>query len=541
MTLTESYTVGPSDPPLRDLTIGGLLREVAAAVPDRVALVAGVPDVDARRQWTYAELLDESTRAARALCARFEPGERIAVWAPNVPEWMILEFASAMAGLVLVTVNPAFRAQELQYVLSQSRSAGLFVLPDFRGNPMLATAEEVQPDCPELRQIIRLDQWDDFLAGGDAFDGDLPDPDPTDPVMIQYTSGTTGFPKGALLDHRGIVNNGAHTADRMGARDGAVWICTMPLFHTGGCVLGVLSAVSQRCTLVLVEAFDPGLVLELFRTYGGNLMLGVPTMLVAMLEHPDFATTDPSDIEAICSGGSTVPAPLVKRFEEELGAPFTIVFGQTELSPVSSMTWTTDTIDDKAGTIGTPMPHVEVKVVDPETGETLPVGTVGEYCARGYLVMHGYFEMPDATAEAIDDDGWLHTGDLAVLRPDGNVSIVGRLSEMFKSGGYNVYPREVERCLEDHPAVQMASVVSIPDPVFDEVGHAFVVAAPDTGDEADDLAAILDAHCRERLANYKVPKAIHVRDELPRLAIGKVDRKALATEASASASATAGS
>jgi len=520
MTLTESYTVGPSDPPLRDLTIGGLLREVAAAVPDRVALVTGVPDVDARRQWTYAELLDESTRAARALCARFEPGERIAVWAPNVPEWMILEFASAMAGLVLVTVNPAFRAQELQYVLSQSRSAGLFVLPDFRGNPMLATAEEVQPDCPELRQIIRLDQWDDFLAGGDAFDGDLPDPDPTDPVMIQYTSGTTGFPKGALLDHRGIVNNGAHTADRMGARDGAVWICTMPLFHTGGCVLGVLSAVSQRCTLVLVEAFDPGLVLELFRTYGGNLMLGVPTMLVAMLEHPDFATTDPSDIEAICSGGSTVPAPLVKRFEEELGAPFTIVFGQTELSPVSSMTWTTDTIDDKAGTIGTPMPHVEVKVVDPETGETLPVGTVGEYCARGYLVMHGYFEMPDATAEAIDDDGWLHTGDLAAMDERGYLTVEGRLKDMIIRGGENIYPRELEDLLFGHHTVGEIAVVGLPDDKWGEVVAAFVRPAPGESIDRNELFA----HLREHLAPHKTPRHWFLVDEFPLTGSGKIQK-----------------
>ncbi|HJM72487.1 MAG TPA: AMP-binding protein, partial [Acidimicrobiales bacterium] len=295
-TLTLSETRGPSEPPLRDLTIGGLLREVAAQVPDRRALVAGVPDPAGRREWTYADLLADAERAARALRVRFEPGERVALWAPNVPQWVVLEFACGMAGVILVTINPAYQARELQYVLTQSRAAGLILLPEFRGNPMLGTALDVQSECPELREVIRLDEWKDFLASGDVWDGELPDPDPMDPCMIQYTSGTTGFPKGALLHHRGLVNNGAHTGDRVGVTEGAVYVLTMPLFHTGGCVLGVLTAVSMKMTMVLVEAFDPGLVLELIEAYDGAAMLGVPTMLVAMLEHPDFAIRDLSAI-----------------------------------------------------------------------------------------------------------------------------------------------------------------------------------------------------------------------------------------------------
>ena len=329
---------------MRDLTIGDLLREVAAAAPDRVALVAGTPDPDRRREWTYAGLLADAERTARALVGRFEPGERIAVWAPNVPEWVLLEFGAAMAGLVLVTVNPAFRATEVQYVLTQSRSSGVFVLDEFRGNPMRATVESIQQDCPELREIIPLSTWDDFIAGADD-DAVLPEVQPTDPVMIQYTSGTTGFPKGALLHHRGLVNNATHTSSQMGVKEHtSVYIDPMPLFHTGGCVLGVLGATSKAATHVLVEAFEPGLVLDLFDQYHGTAMLGVPTMLVAMLEHPSFETADLSHTEAICSGGSTVPAPLVRRFEEQLGAPFTIVFGQTECSPVASMTRPADTI-----------------------------------------------------------------------------------------------------------------------------------------------------------------------------------------------------
>jgi len=520
MALTLSRSGGPDDPQLRDLTIGGLLREVADQVPERVALIAGTPDPADRREWTYTELVVDAERAARAIRAHFEPGERLAVWAPNVPEWMILEFGCAMAGVILVTVNPAFQARELRYVLTQSRSAGLMVLPEFRGNPMLATATEVQAECPELREVIRLDQWEDFLSDGDAWDGELVDPDPMDPCMIQYTSGTTGFPKGALLFHRGLVNNGAHTADRMGVSDGAVWVCTMPLFHTGGCVLGVLSGVSKRVTMVLVEAFDPGLVLELFDTYGGMAMLGVPTMLVAMLEHPDFASRDLSRVEAICSGGSTVPAPLVERFEKELGAPFTIVFGQTELSPVSSMTHATDTIVDKATTIGTPMPHVEVKIIDPETGETVPVGTIGEYCARGYLVMHGYYEMPDATAETIDADGWLHTGDLAAMDERGYLSIEGRLKDMIIRGGENIYPRELEELLFAHDTVAEVAVVGLPDDRWGEVVAAFVRPAPDRTIDKGELFAYL----REHLAPHKTPKHWFEVNEFPLTGSGKIQK-----------------
>jgi fatty-acyl-CoA synthase len=521
MSLTMSQTSGSTNPPLRDdLTVGGLLREVAAAVPDRVALIAGTPDRDNRREWTYAELLADAARAARALRAHFEVGERVAIWAPNVPEWMILEFGCAMAGMILVTVNPAFQARELQYVLTQSRSAGLILLPEFRGNPMLATATEVQPECPELREVIRLDEWEAFLADGDAWEGELVDPDPMDACMIQYTSGTTGFPKGALLFHRGLVNNGAHTADRMGVSDGAVWICTMPLFHTGGCVLGVLSGVSKRVTLVLVEAFDPGLVLELFDTYGGATMLGVPTMLVAMLEHPDFATSDLSHVEAICSGGSTVPAPLVERFEKELGAPFTIVFGQTELSPVSSMTQTFDTIIDKANTIGPAMPHVEVKIIDTETGETVPVGTIGEYCARGYLVMQGYYEMPYATAETIDDEGWLHTGDLASMDERGYLSIEGRLKDMIIRGGENVYPKELEELLFAHPSVAEVAVVGLPDEKWGEVISAFVRPAADATIDRGELFAYL----REHLAPHKTPRHWFQVDGFPLTGSGKIQK-----------------
>ncbi len=290
MMLTESHATGTTIPSVRDLTIGGLLREAAAAQPDRIALVGGAADPSARRSWTYAELLNEATAAAKGLRTRFEPGDRIAVWAPNYPEWVILEFASAMAGLILVTVNPAFRAAEVAYVLKQSRSVGVVTATEFRGNPMLATIEEIRAECPELREVIRFDQWSDLLESAASFEGDLVDPGPSDAVMIQYTSGTTGFPKGALLHHRGLVNNGAHITGRMGMSDGEVMIGVCPLFYTAGCVITVLGAVSKQATLIYQEAFDPGLALELHETYGGTALMAVPTMLAAMTEHPDFAT-----------------------------------------------------------------------------------------------------------------------------------------------------------------------------------------------------------------------------------------------------------
>jgi fatty-acyl-CoA synthase len=518
--LTMSHAHGSDEPPVRDLTIGDLLREVAAASPDRIALVAGAPDPERRREWTYVELLTECERTARALVGRFEPGARVAVWAPNVPEWVMLEFGAAMAGVVLVTVNPAFRAAEVQYVLTQSRASGVFVLDEFRGNPMRATVESIQPDCPELREIIPLSSWDEFIAGaGD--DAVLPDVQPTDPVMIQYTSGTTGFPKGALLHHRGLVNNATHTSAQMGVSEHtSVYVNPMPLFHTGGCVLGVLGATSKAATHVLVEAFDPGLVLELFDRYQGTAMLGVPTMLIAMLEHPAFDTTDLSHLEAICSGGSTVPAPLVRRFEEQLGAPFTIVFGQTECSPVASMTLPTDTIDDKANTIGPPMPGTEVKIIDPDTGETVPVGTIGEYCTRGYHVMHGYFERPDATAEAIDDEGWLHTGDLCAMDDRGYCTVEGRLKDMIIRGGENIYPRELEELLFAHPDVGEVAVVGIPDDKWGETVAAFIRPAP--GGHVDKSA--LFGYMREHLAPTKTPSQWFEVADFPLTGSGKIQK-----------------
>ena len=518
MPLTESLAIGPSNPPVRDLTIGDALREVAAACPERVALIQGVADVSGRRQWTYAELLAESERVAAALQARFQPGERVAVWAPNIPEWVMMEYGCALAGVILVTVNPSYQPHELAYVLNQSRAAGLFLLPEFRGNPMARHLESVRADCEHLRTVIYFTEWDEFLATGSP--GPLPDVAPGDACMIQYTSGTTGFPKGALLHHRGLVNNGDHTTNIMGVSDGGVYMGNMPLFHTAGCVLAVLGSVARRATLVLVEQFEPGLVLELMETYRATGMLGVPTMLIAMLEHPDFTTRDLSSVEAICSGGSTVPAELVRRLEADVGAPFTIVFGQTECSPVACMTRPDDSPDDKAETLGLPMPGVEVKIIDPESGDTLPVGELGEFCTRGYHVMHEYFDNPEATASTIDSEGWLHTGDLCSMDARGYCKVEGRLKDMIIRGGENIYPREIEELLFRHPSVAEVAVVGLPDKRMGEEVGAFLRPA---GGETIDREALF-SYLREHLSPQKTPRFWYEVDAFPLTGSGKIQK-----------------
>lgn len=520
MTLSLSHAHGPLTPAVEDRTLGALLSDAANTVPGRTALIEGTKDAARRRQWTYRQLHTDAVRTAQALLSRFEPGDHIAVWSHNTPEWLMLEFGCAMAGMVLVTVNPAYQSAELEYVLKQSRSVALFVVDEHRGNPMLSIASTVTAQCEELRCIVRFAEWQDFIDSGSGFNGKLPAVCATDPVMMQYTSGTTGFPKGALLHHRGLANNGHHFARRMGVKPGDVYITYMPLFHTAGSVMSVLGCVSLRCTQVLVDAFEPGLVLELCETFAVNSMLAVPTMLISMLEHDDFSRRDLSTVSAVCSGGSVVPDHLVRTFERELGAPFTIIYGQTECSPCITMNDVDDVIDDKAGTIGTAMPCTELKIVDPQSRDTLPIGAIGELCTRGYHVMHGYFEMPEQTAQTIDADGWLLTGDLAAMDGRGYCTIEGRLKDMIIRGGENIYPRELEDLLFSHASVGEVAVVGLPDDRWGETVGAFI--RPAAGQELS-RAELFD-YLRAHLAPHKTPKQWYVVPEFPMTGSGKIQK-----------------
>jgi fatty-acyl-CoA synthase len=520
MGLTESYVPADTGSRVRDATVGSVLREAAAAWPRQVALVEGIPAGGERRQWTFAELLAEAETAARALAARFEKGERVAVWAPNLPEWVVLEFGAALAGVVLVTVNPSYQSKELEYVLRQSRASGLFYLPTFRGNPMEKHLDQVRGGLPSLRERISFVRWKGFLASADSSTV-LPEVSPDDPVQIQYTSGTTGFPKGAYLHHRGITNNARFFAERLGVAPGSVYVSPMPLFHTGGCVLAVLGAMQSGAVLVNLLQFDPALMLELTETYRATHLVGVPTMLIAMIEHPDLARRDLGSLTTVCSGGSTVPADLVRRIESSFGVRFSIIYGQTEASPAVTLMKLDDSPEDKAETLGPPLPQTEIKVVDPATGKTVPVGVQGELCVRGYLVMLGYFELPDKTAEAIDAEGWLHTGDLVTMDDRGYTRITGRTKDMIIRGGENIYPREIEEVLFEHPKVSEVAVVGLPDARWGEIVAAFVRDA-DPADPASDEE--LHAYLRQRLAPQKTPALWFHVQELPLTASGKIQK-----------------
>lgn len=516
--LTTSYWPRDESDEVRETTVGQTLRDTARVAPDQLAIFEGCDDPGARRQWTYRELLDDAETAARALTARFDPGERVAVWAPNIPEWIILEFAAALAGLTLVTVNPAYRPSELAYVLNQSGASGIFLVPEFR-SPMAEFLEEVRPDVPRLRETVLFTEWDEFLGSAPA-SAALPEVQPGDIAQIQYTSGTTGFPKGAELHHRGLVNNARFYTERIGLGQGEFYVNPMPLFHTAGCGMGVLGTVQSAAVNVPVFAFDPALVLELCETVGAQFLLGVPTMLVAILEHPDFSRRDLSAIRVAVSGGSPVPADLVRRVEKEMTATFSVVFGTTECSPLITETRLDDDPEDRAETLGQPMPQTEVKIADPGSGETVEIGALGELCTRGYLVMKGYHDAPEATAAAIDPDGWYHTGDLASMDDRGFFRIEGRLKDMIIRGGENIYPREIEDVLFAHPGVAEVAVVGVPDDHWGEEVAAFIRPASGIAPTPEELRI----HCREHLAPYKTPVHWQFVDSFPLTASGKIQK-----------------
>jgi len=521
--LTTSHWIpdGSGPPLLEGATVGSRLREIAHEVHDRVALVEGLPTPE-RRQWTYAELLADAERCARWLLQHFEPGEHVAVWAHNLPEWVVLEYGAALAGLTLVTVNPSLQPAEVKYILEQSRSAGMFLVPEVRGNPLTAHIEAIRGELPELRHVFRLDQLDELIAG--APDVTLPTVDADDPAQIQYTSGTTGFPKGVMLRHCSIVNNARLWVDRVGIPDGVGMLLPMPLFHTGGCVMGVLGALDRRAKLVLMPMFEPSVFLELIELERPWYSGGVPTMLIAAMEHPDASRRDLSSWKSAVSGGAQVPEALVRRVEDSLGVDFTIIYGQTECSPVLTNGLPSDTPEDKGLTVGKPLPHTEIRIVDPASLETVPIGTSGELWARGYFTMLGYFDMPEATAKTLTADGWVRTGDLAIMDERGYCRIVGRLKDMIIRGGENLFPAEIEEVLYRHPSVAEAVVVGLPDDRWGEVVGAFIrphdPAAPPT-------IAELRSHLRACLSPQKTPAKWYAVDGYPLTGSGKIQKFAI--------------
>ncbi len=518
--LTQSYWPMLTSPSIVPWTVGDALREASQAVPHHTALIEGVKDPSARRTWTYSALWDDAIRCAHALLQHFEPNERIAVWANNIPEWVILEFGAALANITLVTVNPAYQAAELQYVLQQSGAAGLFMVEEFHGNPMAKVMAAVRPALSNLRTVISIDSdWPGFLQSGTSA-RPLPVVGAQDIAQIQYTSGTTGIPKGAMLRHEGLVNNARFVAWRGGAELHQTWLSVIPLFHSSGSGLGVLGAVQTQGTQVLVPQFIPDTIMELIEAYHVDVAPMVPTMIQALFIHSNVVRYDLGSLRKVWSGGTNVPPDLVQLVETQTPACFSTVFGQTEASPIIAQTSPADSMADKTLTVGQPLPQTAVKIIDPGTGLVRPIGISGELCVQGYGVMAGYFDAPVATAAAIDLDGWLHTGDLCSMDPRGYITVEGRIKDMIIRGGENIYPKEIEDVLLSHPAIIEAVLVGISDPYWGEQAAAFVQIDPTMALTDEDL----DALVRERLAAYKVPRYWIRTDHFPRTPLGKIQK-----------------
>ncbi|WP_245960183.1 AMP-binding protein [Prauserella flavalba] len=501
-------------------TVGELLRRVAAEVPDRVALVDGSAPLETRRRWTYAELLTAAERVAGNLLERFDTGERVAVWGSNSPEWIITQLGAALAGVVLVAVDPAYRTSELAYILGQSNAAGIVHDDTGRGFSRAEVIAELRPNLPELREVLDLLGPD--LLGKEPPAVALPRLDPTSTVQIQYTSGTTGFPKGAELHHLAVVNTSFYCARRAGFADGGVWANMLPLSHIAGCITATIGPLSHRGTVVILNRFDPAQVLQTIEEEQCTLTLAVPTMLIAMLEDPDFGNRDLGTLRAVISGAATVPVELVERVKNAFDCGFSIVYGMTE-GPIVLQTHLTDSPQDQSETIGQPQANVELAIVDPHTHEFLPCGNPGEIWIRAYSVMNGYYRNPEATRATVTEDGWLRTGDLATMDERGFVRITGRLKDMIIRGGENLYAREIEELVFTHPAVADVAVIGVPDEKLGEIVAA-VVRVRDGGRLPVEE---LYEYCADRLAYAKVPVLWAAVDQFPLTPSGKIRKHVL--------------
>ena len=520
--LTESYFPAQGGPERAPITIGDMLRASAARTPNQAALKELGYDGAILRTWTYVQLLADAEHLARALASRHAEGARIAAYANNLPEWVLLELASALAGLTLVTVNPAYQKRELKYVLEQSRSEAIYYVAEFRGNPMQAIADAVCDEIPAIRHRILLTDHATLYAGADS--GKLRSPKPDDPVQIQYTSGTTGFPKGALLHHNGLVRNGIDTMVRAGLTPGDTFVHHMPLFHTTGCAVLVLGGLGTGACMLLAPMFDPAMVVRVIAREKAAFILGVPTMLVALIETVEKSGADVSSVRRIMSGGAMVPPELCRKARVVFGAPIQIVYGQTETSPVLTQTWHEDSEEDLTQTIGQPAPNTEISIRNPATNAVVPVGDQGEICARGYQVMLGYNDNPEATAKTIDAEGWLHTGDLGRMDARGYVKITGRVKEMIIRGGENLFPAEIENTLLEHPAIAEIAIIGVPDEKWGEQVACFMRCAG--GDKP--TPAELKAFIRERLAAQKTPAYWIWVEAWPLTGSGKIQKFKLA-------------
>ena len=520
-----SYAHGASLMPLLGETIGANLRRTAERAPDGEALVVRHQGYRA----TYRQLWDQVGRAARGLMSRgVRKGDRVGIWAPNRYEWVVIQYATARIGGILVNINPAYQTTELEYALTQSGVGFLALARGFRQSDYVAMLEQVRGRCPALRGSLILDEdWDALLADADRVsEADLADVERTlqfdEPINIQYTSGTTGFPKGATLSHHNILNNGFFIGEAMNYGEQDRVCIPVPFYHCFGMVLGNLACTAHgSCMVIPGSAFEPLAVLETVQAERCTSLYGVPTMFIAELEHPRFSEFDLSSLRTGVMAGSPCPIEVMKKVQTQMGmTEVTICYGMTETSPVSTQTGLNDPLQKRVSTVGRVHPHVEIKIVDAATGGVVPRGTPGELCTRGYLVMLGYWNNEAATRQAIDAGRWMHTGDLAAMDPEGYINIVGRIKDMVIRGGENIYPREIEEFLYTHPAVADVQVIGVPSREYGEEVMAWVKlrqGAEATGEQ-------LTEFCRGKIAHFKIPRYWKFTDSFPLTVTGKVQK-----------------
>ena len=536
---------------LLHITMGDLLDEVVSRQGDREGVI--YPEKNLR--WTYRQFRDECNRAAKGLMKLgLKKGDHLAIWATNHPEWLVTQFATGKMGAVMITVNTNYRTRELEYLLRQSDTETLILMEEFKGASYVEMLYEICPELavsepgqlcsarlPKLKNVIFLGEerkpgmflWSDLLRMGDRFDDSLlaerqASLDPDDVINMQYTSGTTGFPKGVMLTHHNIINNSRNIAECMKLTPEDRMCIPVPFFHCFGCVLGTLACVNAGSTMVPVIQFDPLTVLQTVEAERCTALHGVPTMFIAELNHPEFSRFDLSSLRTGIMAGSNCPMEVMKRVMDDMGArEITIAYGQTESSPVIGQTRTDDPIERRVSTVGKKLPHVEVKIVDPATGKEVGTGVQGELCTRGYHVMKGYYRMPEATRQAIDEEGWLHTGDLAILDEEGYLRITGRLKDMIIRGGENIYPREIEEFLYTHPKILDVQIVGVPDEKYGEEVMAFIRLKKGESLTIDELRE----YCDGRIARYKIPRYMNLVDSYPMTASGKIQKFKLREQA----------
>ncbi|RUP03615.1 MAG: AMP-binding protein [Mycobacterium sp.] len=514
-----SYERGPDTPALLETTIGANLADTAALFGTREALV----DVAAGRRWSYTEFVADVRRLATGLLrAGIGPGDRVGVWAPNRWEWVLVQYATAEIGAILVTINPAYRARELLYALQQSGVAMVIAAAGFRDADYLSMLNEVRPDCGALRDVVIMGtgRWDE-LATTPADLTAPATPRPVDPINIQYTSGTTGYPKGVTLSHRNILNNGFLVGELLEYTEHDRICIPVPFYHCFGMVMGNLAATSHgACMVIPAPGFDPAATLRAVQAERCTSLYGVPTMFIAELGLPDFADYRLDSLRTGIMAGAPCPVEVMRQVIERMHMPgVSICYGMTETSPVSTQTRTDDALERRVGTVGRVGPHLEVKVVEPDTGRTLPRGVSGEFCTRGYSVMSGYWNDEAKTAEVIDADGWMHTGDLAAMDDCGYVQITGRIKDIIMRGGENISPREIEEFLHTHPDIADVHVIGVPDERYGEE----IMAVVRLRDEAAELTMdALREFCAGRIARFKIPRYLRLVAEFPMTVTGKV-------------------